>query len=468
MNYSIYILVFICVFVTLLLILKKFFFGSKMSKGSDIDKVNSFISEGKNDMALLKLKDILAKDKSGTKRAKIHAMIGDCYANMEEYSFAIVEYRHAIDDGYNTPETILSLARALDKIDRKEEALAQYLTLLKEDDYKLIVDIEIGTIYYKNRQYDTAIKYFSDAIDIQPNNSEALKYKGFCFVNIGNYNEAISIMNNVYKKMPDDPMLNYNLGRAYKGREDYKTAIRYYSVSYKDKEYAVKSLYEMGLCYLKLENIESAIKTLEKAINYESYDKDLNLSILYTLSECYDMVGNINKSMEILEGIIVIDPNYRDANEKLNNYKDSRYSENIKKFFKLEGDDFINMALKITASIGLIPYSLKTTDKKYLIVFAKESNSLHSPKKIIYFRTSYSPIFNDELVHLYEYAVNANISNAVLITCAMVSPDAIRYAAMSRIDIVGIKRLENLLEKAALTNLPVGVTRTEEKLNWVL
>ena len=74
----------------------------------------------------------------------------------------------------------------------------------------------------------------------------------------------------------------------------------------------------------------------------------------------------------------------------------------------------------------------------------------------------------DELVHLYDYAVNANIANTMLITCAMVSPDAIRYAAMSRIDIVGIKRLENLLDKAQLTNLPVGVTRTEEKLNWIL
>ena len=468
MNYSIYILVFICVFVTLLLILKKFFFGSKMSKGSDIDKVNSFISEGKNDMALLKLKDILAKDKSGTKRAKIHAMIGDCYANMEEYSFAIVEYRHAIDDGYNNPETILALARALNKIDRKGEALAQYLTLFKIDDYKLVVALEIGIIYYENRQYETAIKYFDEALDVQPNNSEALKYKAFCFVNMGNFNDAISGMNNIYKKFPDDPLLNYNLGRAYRGREDYKTAIRYYANSYKDKEYSVRSLYEMGLCYIKLENIESAIKTLEKAISYDSYDKELNLAILYTLSECYDIVGNINKSMEILESIIVIEPNYKDANEKLNNYKDSRYSENIKKFFRLEGDAFIDMALKVVASIGLIPYSSKITDKKYLIIFAKESNSPHSPKKIVYFRTSYSPIFNDELVHLYDYAVNANIANTMLITCAMVSPDAIRYAAMSRIDIVGIKRLENLLDKAQLTNLPVGVTRTEEKLNWIL
>ena len=468
MNFNVAIIVFICVFITLLLIVKKFLFGKASDRLSDIDKVNKFISEGKNDMALMKLKEILAKNKPGTKRAQIHTMMGNCYANMDEYSFAIVEYRHAIDDGDKSPETLLALARALNKIERKEEALAQYLTIFRIDDYKLIVATEIGTIYYENRQYETAIKYFEEALDIQPNNSEALKYKAFCFVNIGRFNDAISIMNNVYKKFPDDSLLNYNLGRAYRGREDYKTAIRYYSISYKDKEYSVKSLYEMGLCYIKLENIESAIKTLEKAISYDSYDKELNLAILYTLSECYDIVGNINKSMEILEGIIVIDPNYRDANEKLNNYKDSRYSENIKKFFRLEGDEFIDMALKVVSSIGLIPYSSKITDKKYLIVFAKESNSAHAPKKIVYFRTSYSPIFNDELVHLYEYAVNANIANTVLITCAMVSPDAIRYAAMSRIDIVGIKRLESLLEKSNLINLPVGVTRTQEKLNWVL
>ena len=187
---NIAIIVFVCVFITLLLIVKKFLFGKSSDKMSDIDKVNKLISEGKNDVALLKLKDILAKDKPGTKRAEIHSMIGDCYANMEEYSFAIVEYRHAIDDGYKNPETILALARALNKIDKKEEALAQYLTLFKIDDYKLVVALEIGVIYYENRQYETAIKYFDEALDIVANNSEALKYKAFCFVNIGNFNDA--------------------------------------------------------------------------------------------------------------------------------------------------------------------------------------------------------------------------------------------------------------------------------------
>ncbi len=71
-------------------------------------------------------------------------------------------------------------------------------------------------------------------------------------------------------------------------------------------------------------------------------------------------------------------------------------------------------------------------------------------------------------MHLYEYSVNSNISNSILVTCAMVSPEAIRYAAMSRIDIVDIKRLENLVDKSSLSNLPVGVVRSEEKLDWIL
>ena len=154
--------------------------------------------------------------------------------------------------------------------------------------------------------------------------------------------------------------------------------------------------------------------------------------------------------------------------KKLLEYKESRYSEGIKSFFRLEGEAFSDFALKIVSCMNLIPYSLKTTNKKYLIVFAKEGKGLHAAKKVIFFRKSYAPIFNEELIQLYDYAVSYNIVNSTLVTSAMASPDAIRYASISRIEIVGIKRLEGLVEKANFTNLPVGITRGEEKLDWVL
>mgnify|MGYP000319006637 FL=1 len=177
---------------------------------------------------------------------------------------------------------------------------------------------------------------------------------------------------------------------------------------------------------------------------------------------------NVNKAIEVLENIIIIDSNYKDVGKKLIEYKESKYSESIKSFFKLKEEEFSSSALKIVSCMNLIPYSLKTTDKKYVIIFAKDGKSLHSTKKIIFFRKSYTPIFNEELIQLYDYSVSYNIVNSILVTCAMASPDAIRYATISRIDIVGIKRLEGLVEKANFTNLPVGVTRGEEKLDWIL
>ena len=467
---GIFIIIFISVFFILLLIAGKILAKSFKYIVSDIEKAKRFISEGKNDLAIEKLRSILSKNKvERSKRAEIHSMIGECYLKIEEYPFAIVEYRHALDEGYYSPELVLSLGRCLSKIGKNEEALSQFLTLLKLDNnYKAIVSMEIGIIYYENHQYETAFQYFDNVLEIDKTNKDALKYKAYCFVNMENYIEAITIMENIIKKNQSDTLLNYNLGRAYKGRGNYKSAIRYYRVSSHDKLYSVKSLYEIALCYIELNNIELAITALDLAIEYNTPDRDLKLAVLYTLVECYDKMKNINKAIEVLENIIIIDSNYKDVGKKLLEYKESRYSEGIRSFFRLENEGFSDFALKIVSCMNLIPYSLKTTDKKYLIVFAKDGKSMHSTKKIIFFRKSYAPIFNEELIQLYDYAVGYNIVNSILVTSAMASPDAIRYAAISRIDIVGIKRLESLVEKANFTNLPVGVTRGEEKLDWIL
>lgn len=467
---GIYIIVFLSVFCILLLIAGKILSKSFKYIVSDIEKAKRLASEGKNDLAIEKFRGILSKNKvDENERAKVHAMIGDCYFNTEEYPFAIVEYRHALDEGYYSPEVVLSLGKSLSKIGKNEEALSQFLTLLKLDNnYKSVVSMEIGVIYYDNRQYETAFKYFDNVLELDKTNKDALKYKAYCLVNMENYVEAISIMETVIKKNQSDSLLNYNMGRAYKGRGNYKSAIKYYKVSSHDKIYAVKSLYEIALCYIELNNIELAITALDLAIEYNSPDKGLKLAVLYTLVECYDKMKNINKAIEVLENIIIIDSNYKDVSKKLIEYKESRYSEGIKNYFRLEGDEFAERSLKIVSCMNLIPYSLKTTDKKYLIIFAKEGKSLHSTKKVIFFRKSYSPIFNEELIQLYDYAVSYNIVNSILVTSAMASPDAIRYATISRIDIVGIKRLESLVEKSNFTNLPVGVTRSEEKLDWVL
>ena len=95
---GVYIIVFISVFFILLLIAAKILAKSFKYIASDTEKAKRFISEGKNDLAIEKLRNILSKNKvEKGERAKIHSMIGECYYKTEEYPFAIVEYRHALD-----------------------------------------------------------------------------------------------------------------------------------------------------------------------------------------------------------------------------------------------------------------------------------------------------------------------------------------------------------------------------------
>ena len=455
----------VVLFAILISVIK--FFNKKFN--NDMDRVKKYMKDGKHTLAIEKLRRILATKKYLDKeRAKMHYYIAESYFKLKDYSFAIVEYKHALNGGYDSPNLILSLGRCLSIIGKKEEALSQFLTLLKlNSNYKSTVSMEIAKIYYDNNQYETALVYIENVLDQDNTDKPALKYKAFCYVYLGNYNDAISIMESILKKTPNDAELNYNLGLAYKSKKDYKNAIKYYKVSSKDKIYSVKSLYDIGLCYVDMDNMELAIVAFNAAVEDNTPDKSIKLAILYKLSECYDKIQNINKAIEMLENIVIIDSDYKDVNKKLNDYKESKYSEGIKRFFKLEEDEFANLALKIVSCMNLIPYSLKTTDKKYVIIFTKDGNGVHSNKKVVFFRRSYNPIFNEELVQLYDYALSYNIVNSVLVTCAMASPDAIRYAAISRIDIVGIKKLEGFVDKANHITLPVGVTRSEEKLDWV-
>lgn len=460
---SIFIIVFIFVAGIFSFIAKKIYKHISVPK---IKKINDLIEEKKYDIAIKKLKDLLNNLKDESYKSKVHELLGDCYYSIGDYSFAVVEYKKSISDGFEDNKRLLSLARSLFKIGRNEEALAQYMSILKRDLNNIDVYIEIGIIYYNNLQYEIADNYFDKAIGIDPRNIKALKYKGICAVNMGKYDEAIGNLTMAVRKDSKDSLVHYSLARAYKGRKDYQNALLQYKVASKDPVYAIKSLYESALCYIAIGDMGNAINDLESVAKIDNRDKELSLNILYTLGDCYEKTRNINKAIEVWEHIIIIDYNFRDVNDKLNEYKDSRYSDNIKNFFNSDKEELVNKSLKLVSAMTLTPYSLKVNDMGYIIIFAKDGLGVHAPTRIIYIRSSCTPVFNDELMKLFEYSKSVNILRSILVTCAMVSPDAIRYAAMYHIDIVGVKKLDELIQKSLMMSVPGGITRSEEILKW--
>ena len=465
MNILVFIIVFIVVFAILIFAYKKISHLVFKKRQFTSDKFEDILENKNYDKALSYLKKMLARTRNKSKLSEIHEEIGNLYFNKGSYANAIIEYRSSIKNGGETLERKLALAKSLYKIANKEDALTEYISLIKEYSNEKIIYFEIGIIYFENAQYSIAYDYFSKTENIDKTFMENLKYKGVSASFIYKDDEAISILSSISKTKYTDTLLKYGLARAYMNKKDYSTAIEYYKEALPNLLYKDSILYEMALCYTSLENYTNAIESLEKALRLRPKGKELLLTIKYVLAECYEKTKAINKAIELFENILFLDENYKDVSEKLNKYQNIRYSDTILNFFQSSTDEFLEKSINMVSNMLLYPYSYQYTKEDSIVIFSRENITPNSPTKMIYIRKSPKPIQIEEIVSIFEYNKKSNIMKSAIITYAMASPEVIRHATISHIEIIGLKKIESLLQnKVSSSSIEFNIDQSDEEL----
>ena len=464
MNILVFIVVFVVVFATLIFAYKKVSYLISNKKQFKSDKFADILENKNYDKALKYLKKMLNRTSNKIKLSEIHEEIGHLYFNTGSYANAIIEYRNSIKNDGETLERKLALAKSLYKIANKEAALTEYISLIKEYSNEKIIYFEIGIIYFENAQYNIAYDYFSKAENIDKKFIDNLKYKGVSASFIYKDDEAITILSNVSKRNTDS-LLEYGLARAYMNKKDYSTAIEHYKKALPNLLYKDSILYEMALCYISLEKYPNAIDSLEEALRLRPKGKDLLLTIKYLLAECYEKTKAVNKAIEILENILFLDENYKDVSEKLNKYQNVRYSDTILNFFKSGSDEFLETSISIVSNMLLYPYSYQYTKEDSIVIFSRENITPNSSIKMIYIRKSSKPIQIEEIVSIFEYNKKSNIVKSAIVTYAMASPEVIRHATISHIEIIGLKKIESLLQKkVSSSSIEFNIDQSNEEL----
>ncbi|WP_445665344.1 tetratricopeptide repeat protein [Fodinibius sp. AD559] len=115
-----------------------------------------------------------------------------------------------------------------------------------------------------------------------------------------NYEEAISLLNKAYVKLPDHPGINFALADAYLQINDFENA-EYYSkqaqtLNPENKWYHLQ-LVEI---YKAIGNNEAAAKELRNALTYHPKDID----ILYDLAQIYTKLGKLKQSNTIYNKLL--------------------------------------------------------------------------------------------------------------------------------------------------------------------
>jgi len=110
---------------------------------------------------------------------------------------------------------------------------------------------------------------------------------------------------------------HYDLGMAYIEMDLLSEAIREYQIASKSPQFQVKCLEMIGVCFLKQNQPQLAIRQLNKGLSLLGHDGEESMGIKYNLGCAYELVGDLDNARAHFEDVYVVDVTFRDVAEKI-------------------------------------------------------------------------------------------------------------------------------------------------------
>ena len=193
-----------------------------------------------------------------------YTLLGDTYEDMSRHEKAIAAYEKVPADSPLRSNADLEIAVALQRLERKEEALAKLKDLIAREPKNFDAIVTLGNIYRSNEDFANAAKTYDDAIaliqgadegrwrvyyfdgiaherlkqwdiaeqrfrralELSPNEASVLNYLGYSMIekNI-NLTEALGMVKKAVELKPNDGYIIDSLGWAYYQLGDYEQAV---------------------------------------------------------------------------------------------------------------------------------------------------------------------------------------------------------------------------------------------------
>jgi len=281
--------------------------------------------------------------------------------------------------------------KTVKKIEQESKTIIEKLTKKSDDAMKKIQEIEInikeseekaeeskkeakaaslfiqGFNADKEKKYDDAIKYYTEGIELNPDNSYAYNNRGIVYRKLEKYDLAIADYSKAIGLNSKYGDAYYNRGCTYSKLKNYEKAIADYSKAIDLNPNHSGAYNNRGYAYYKINEYDKAMKDL---------DKDIELNPKY--SEAYNNRGyayykknEYDKAIKDLDKSIELNSNNNEAyiNKGLVYYKQEEYDKAMNDFEKVP----IDMIKYDEESLEAIKGMAKKGNKR-AIEFCKKNN----------------------------------------------------------------------------------------------
>ena len=166
-----------------------------------------------------------------------------------------------------------------------------------------------GVVYVDIGEYNRAIKDFNTAIELNPNDFFAYNNRGNTYSNIGNINNAIKDFNKAITLKPNYANAYNNRGNAYVKKGHFEKAIKDFNTAIKLDPDFPGAYNSRGAAYHEKGNLEMAIEDFNIAIKLDSN----YVSPYINRGRIYGRKGMIPEAIDDFTKVIMLKPDYADA-----------------------------------------------------------------------------------------------------------------------------------------------------------
>ena len=288
------------------------------------------ISQQNRSKLLRKIRSLKALIEKDPQNVEARYMLGKAYLADKREEQAFREYRSAARMGIigkNIPEMEFreTLATLYAKFHEEEEALKEYILLIKSHPENADYYFQAGRLFSNRNRPDLAEQYLRRAVMLNPNDELYRFELGHHYFLGKKIKEAGAEFEAALKLSPEDGQILIYLGKVHKEAKEFTLAIPYLEKAARNPEHKLRALVELGSCCMSLRMLDRAVEELERAVAcIEKEAEPDSLYARYFLAMCFEKQQEFTKAIAQWDKIYAQKKNFRDVGEKLTQYIEYR------------------------------------------------------------------------------------------------------------------------------------------------
>ncbi|MDR1099536.1 MAG: tetratricopeptide repeat protein [Treponema sp.] len=446
-----------------------FFVVKALVAPQKVEALAGLIKKGKTQTAIKAAKRITAQD---PKNAEAHYYLGLAYHAEGRDELALIELKTVNQLGVSErqiPEIEFRqlLAQLFVRYKQEEEALKEYLLLIKRAPNHADYYYWAGKLFTARNRTDMAANYLRKAAELNPKDAKVLYELGVMLYQDKKGREAKAALEAALKYQSGNAQIYFFLGKIQKDAKNYTAAAEAFEKAARDAEFKIRALVERGGCFMALNAPEKAIPDLERAVNAISGETAQDsLYARYFLGLCYEKTRELDKAIAQWDKIYAVKKNFRDVGEKLAQYQELRSDDNIKDYLISPSADFAELCKAVVNQVmELQAKNTKTIpDGCEMIAIENDSAKWRNVRKmprLIRFYRNPDPVDEPKIRAILDDAKDNNVMRAMVLTSAEFTRAALEYANSRPVELFNREKLQAMLQGL---NLPQSKEKVSRQL----